>query len=64
MGRTGVEMEALTAVCVAALTVIDMGKSVDKGMVIEGVRLLEKTGGGSGRYGAPRRQAMVISWVS
>jgi cyclic pyranopterin phosphate synthase len=43
--RTGVEMEALTAVAVAALTVIDMGKSVDRAMVIEEVRLIEKTGG-------------------
>jgi cyclic pyranopterin phosphate synthase len=47
-GRTGVEMEALTAVSVAALTVIDMGKAVDPGMVIEGVRLLEKHGGKKG----------------
>jgi cyclic pyranopterin phosphate synthase len=51
--RTGVEMEALTAAAVAALTVIDMGKSVDKGMVIEGLRLLEKHGGRSGDYIAP-----------
>lgn len=50
--KTGVEMEALTAVSVAALTVIDMGKSVDKTMAIEGVRLLEKTGGKSGDYRA------------
>ncbi|MCC6320796.1 MAG: cyclic pyranopterin monophosphate synthase MoaC [Phycisphaerales bacterium] len=53
--RTGVEMEALTAVCAAALTVIDMGKSIDKGMVVMGVRLLEKSGGRSGDYTAPRR---------
>lgn len=53
--RTGVEMEALTAVTAAALTVIDMGKAIDKGMVIEGVRLLEKWGGRSGRYKAPER---------
>lgn len=52
-GRTGVEMEALTAVSVAALTVVDMGKAVDKGMVIEGVRLVEKRGGRSGHYIAP-----------
>ena len=52
--RTGVEMEALTAATVAALTVIDMGKAVDKGMVIEGVRILEKRGGRSGDYHAPR----------
>lgn len=50
--RTGVEMEALTAVMAAALTVIDMGKAIDKGMVIEGVRLLEKWGGRSGHYTA------------
>ncbi|MFO0834845.1 MAG: cyclic pyranopterin monophosphate synthase MoaC [Phycisphaerales bacterium] len=53
--RTGVEMEALTAVAVSCLTVIDMGKAVDKGMVIEGVRVLEKTGGRSGAYTAPER---------
>lgn len=50
--RTGVEMEALTAVTVAALTVYDMGKAIDKSMVIEGVRLLSKTGGSSGDYEA------------
>lgn len=50
--KTGVEMEALTAVTVAALTVIDMGKAVDKAMVIEGVRLVEKTGGKSDDYRA------------
>jgi cyclic pyranopterin monophosphate synthase len=50
--RTGVEMEALTAVVVAALTVVDMGKAVDREMVIEGVRLLEKTGGRRGDYRA------------
>jgi cyclic pyranopterin phosphate synthase len=43
--KTGIEMEALTAVAVAALTVYDMAKAVDKGMVIEGIRLLEKTKG-------------------
>lgn len=48
--KTGVEMEALTAVSVAALTVIDMGKAIDKGMTIHGVRLIEKTGGKSGHY--------------
>jgi cyclic pyranopterin monophosphate synthase len=47
-GRTGVEMEALTAVSVAALTIYDMLKAADKDMTIEGVRLLEKTGGRSG----------------
>ena len=50
--KTGVEMEALTAVTVACLTVIDMGKAVDKGMVIEGVRVIEKHGGRSGPYRA------------
>jgi cyclic pyranopterin phosphate synthase len=43
--KTGVEMEALTAVAVAALTIYDMCKAIDKGMVIDGVRLIEKTGG-------------------
>lgn len=51
-GRTGVEMEALSAVTVAALTVYDMCKAVDRGMVIEGVRLLEKSGGRSGHWRA------------
>jgi cyclic pyranopterin phosphate synthase len=49
-GRTGVEMEALTAVSVAALTVYDMCKAVDKDMTIEAIRLEEKTGGKSGTY--------------
>ncbi|MDQ3565523.1 MAG: cyclic pyranopterin monophosphate synthase MoaC [Pseudomonadota bacterium] len=48
--RTGVEMEALTAVQVALLTVYDMCKSVDRGMTISGVRLLEKLGGKSGHW--------------
>lgn len=48
--KTGVEMEALTAVAVAALTVIDMGKAVDRTMVIERIRLIEKTGGTNGDY--------------
>jgi cyclic pyranopterin phosphate synthase len=51
-GKTGVEMEALTAVGVAALTVYDMCKAVDRGMRIEGVRLLEKRGGKSGEWRA------------
>jgi cyclic pyranopterin phosphate synthase len=50
VGRTGVEMEALTAVSIAALTVYDMCKAVDRGMVIEAVRLEEKSGGRSGTY--------------
>lgn len=49
-GKTGVEMEALTAASVAALTVYDMCKAVEKGMVIESVRLLEKEGGKSGHW--------------
>jgi len=51
-GTTGVEMEALTAASVAALTVYDMCKAVDRGMVIEGVRLLHKSGGRSGEWNA------------
>ena len=51
-GPTGVEMEALTAVSVACLTVYDMVKAVDRGMRIEGVRLLSKDGGRSGAYRA------------
>ena len=51
-GKTGVEMEALTAACVAALTIYDMCKAVDRGMRIEGVRLLRKSGGKSGDYRA------------
>ncbi len=49
-GRTGVEMEALTSASVAALTIYDMCKAVDKGIVIESTRLLEKTGGKSGHW--------------
>jgi cyclic pyranopterin phosphate synthase len=52
-GRTGVEMEALTAASVALLTVYDMVKAIDRGMHIEGIRLLEKTGGRSGAWSAP-----------
>ncbi len=51
-GQTGVEMEALTAASVAALTLYDMCKAVDRGMVIEQVRLLEKKGGKSGHWQA------------
>ncbi|MGA8757231.1 MAG: cyclic pyranopterin monophosphate synthase MoaC [Stellaceae bacterium] len=51
-GRTGVEMEALTAASVAALTIYDMCKAVDRGMVITDVRLLRKSGGRSGNWGA------------
>jgi len=51
-GQTGVEMEALTAASIALLTVYDMAKALDKAMRIEGVRLLEKTGGKSGPFAA------------
>ena len=51
-GRTGVEMEALTAVTVACLAIYDMAKAVDRGMEITAVRLLEKSGGRSGEYSA------------
>jgi cyclic pyranopterin phosphate synthase len=51
-GQTGVEMEALTAVSVACLTIYDMVKAVERGMRIEGIRLLEKQGGKSGHYRA------------
>jgi cyclic pyranopterin phosphate synthase len=51
-GQTGVEMEALTAVSVACLTIYDMVKAVERGMRIEGIRLIEKRGGKSGRYRA------------
>jgi cyclic pyranopterin phosphate synthase len=53
-GQTGVEMEALTAVSVACLTIYDMLKASDRGMVIEGIMLLEKHGGASGDYVRPR----------
>ncbi|MEO8722724.1 MAG: cyclic pyranopterin monophosphate synthase MoaC [Sphingobium sp.] len=51
-GQTGVEMEALTAVSVALLTIYDMGKALDKAMVIRDIRLVEKTGGKSGDWRA------------
>ena len=51
--RTGVEMEALTAVAIACLTVYDMAKAVDRGMEITGIRLLEKRGGRSGTWRRP-----------
>ena len=53
-GQTGVEMEALTAVSTACLTVYDMVKAVEKSMIIEGIRLVLKDGGKSGRYEAAR----------
>ena len=51
-GQTGVEMEALTAVSIACLTIYDMLKAADKGMTFSGIRLVEKTGGRSGQYRA------------
>ncbi|PSQ94696.1 MAG: cyclic pyranopterin monophosphate synthase MoaC [Proteobacteria bacterium SW_6_67_9] len=57
LGRTGVEMEALTGVQVALLTVYDMCKAVDRGMAINGVRLLAKRGGRSGTWRAPDADA-------
>jgi cyclic pyranopterin phosphate synthase len=55
-GPTGVEMEALTAVSVACLTIYDMLKAADKAMTIGGIRLLEKSGGRSGTYSAANRK--------
>ena len=52
LGRTGVEMEALTAVQVGLLTVYDMCKAADRGMVMEGIRVLHKSGGKSGDWDA------------
>lgn len=52
-GKTGVEMEAMTAASIALLTIYDMAKAIDKGMVIEGVRLIAKSGGKSGDWHAP-----------
>ena len=52
-GRTGIEMEAMTAASIALLTIYDMAKALDKAMVIEGVRLLAKSGGKSGEWTAP-----------
>jgi cyclic pyranopterin monophosphate synthase len=54
VGPTGVEMEALTAVSVACLTIYDMAKAIDRGMSIEGLRLIEKRGGKSGEWRASR----------
>ena len=53
LGRTGVEMEALTAVQIGLLTVYDMCKAADRGMVMGGIRVLEKSGGKSGHWQAP-----------
>ena len=54
VGRTGVEMEALTAVSVALLTIYDMCKAVDRGMIMDGIRLMEKQGGKSGPWVAEK----------
>jgi len=54
LGQTGVEMEALVAVQLGLLTIYDMCKAIDRGMVIESVRLLEKSGGASGAWSAPQ----------
>lgn len=56
-GPTGVEMEALTAVSVACLTIYDMAKAIDRGMSIEGIRLIEKRGGKSGEWRAAHEPA-------
>ena len=56
VGQTGVEMEALTAVAVACLTIYDMAKAIDRGMTIEGLRLVEKRGGKSGDWRAEGRR--------
>jgi cyclic pyranopterin monophosphate synthase len=56
-GKTGVEMEAITATCIALLTIYDMAKAVDRAMVIDGVRLLAKRGGKSGDWTAPEPSA-------
>jgi cyclic pyranopterin phosphate synthase len=60
MGQTGVEMEALTAASVAALTIYDMVKAIDKAAVIEAVRLVRKSGGKSGNYRATAQSAPVV----
>jgi len=52
-GKTGVEMEAMTAASIALLTIYDMAKAIDKGMVIDAVRLIEKRGGKTGTWKAP-----------
>ena len=57
VGPTGVEMEALTAVAVACLTVYDMAKAIDRSMSVEGIRLVEKRGGKSGEWRAEDRDA-------
>lgn len=61
VGKTGVEMEALTAVSLATLTIYDMCKAIDKDMVIENIRLIKKTGGKSGDYVRKEEKGKVIS---
>ena len=63
-GQTGVEMEALTAVSVACLTIYDMLKAADKAMVLGDIRLVEKTGGRSGTYRAEARAVSLIAHLS
>jgi cyclic pyranopterin phosphate synthase len=63
-GPTGVEMEALTAVQIALLTIYDMCKAMDRGMVMDGIRLLEKQGGKSGAWTAPDRDQALGGSVS
>ncbi len=57
MGKTGVEMEALTAVATAGLTIYDMCKAVDRGMTIKSIYLLEKSGGKSGHFSRPLKKS-------
>jgi cyclic pyranopterin phosphate synthase len=60
-GRTGIEMEALTAVQIALLTIYDMCKAVDKGMVMSEIRLIEKVGGKSGHWGiSPNSESPLV----
>ncbi len=61
--RTGVEMEALTAAAVAALTIYDMCKAVDRGLVIKDLLLLEKSGGASGEYRRPESSREISSQI-
>jgi cyclic pyranopterin phosphate synthase len=61
VGRTGVEMEALTAVAAGLLTIYDMCKAVDRGMRIEDIGLLEKSGGRSGRWTRQRGTSAALS---
>lgn len=60
VARTGVEMEALTAVAVACLTIYDMLKAYDRGMTIEGIRLVAKSGGRSGEYRRPGEEPVAL----